>query len=296
MSLLRKLIHSLPASWRHFVYALGSVLFRQELKHLSSMQVEEQGIEDNLPYLKLEGIPYRFYGHFTANEFLIMYRYLTGRKIRSTFNETHYQLACDIAYRYLGPKKEPLSTGKYYDFQPGDVVVEVGAYIGHYAMRVADIVGPSGKVIAIEAIAENYHILKKNVETNQLHQLIPIHKAAWHSEGTLTLHHMANQRASVTAELLPDTNTTEVPCDSVDNVLLSQGVEKVDFVRVQVNAAELEVLKGMEHSLSAGVKLLITAPYQIDGQPASEVVIDYLKTKGYNVTLHNKSIMASKRS
>ena len=293
MLVLRGIANRLPAPLRKFVYAVGLFYYLKEFKHLSSMEIVAQGDDDGVPYLELKSAPYRFYGYSTDNEFTTMYR-LTSRDIRNKIDLSHYQLACDIALRYIGPDQNPLSQGKYYDLQAGDVVVEVGAYIGHYTMRVANLVGETGQVVAIEAMPENYAILEKNISANQLQQVHTIHSAVWHEPGTLTMHQMANQRASVTADLLPDTHTVTVPSDTLDNILASLHIEHVDFVRIQVNTAELAVLQGMEKTLTYGPRLLIAAPYQIDGRPASDVISEFLEARGYQTSLHGKSVFATK--
>ena len=55
-------------------------------------------------------------------------------------------------------------------FKPnyGDIVVDVGAHIGHYTLIAAKRVGPKGKVISIEADPKNFEILNKNIELNKL--------------------------------------------------------------------------------------------------------------------------------
>lgn len=50
--------------------------------------------------------------------------------------------------------------------QEGDLVVDLGAGIGDFAILASRRVGPEGKVIALEPNAEDYQLLKINVERN----------------------------------------------------------------------------------------------------------------------------------
>ena len=67
-------------------------------------------------------------------------------------------------------------TPQWYDFRErriiekivsrGDYVIDVGANIGTYSLIFADLVGPSGKVTAIEAERNNAGVLKHNIKIN----------------------------------------------------------------------------------------------------------------------------------
>ena len=70
----------------------------------------------------------------------------------------------DIEFRYLC--RRGIAQHANYAFQPGDIVVELGAYLGYYAMYVAQRIGPEGKIIAVELIPENYRVLDLNLKTN----------------------------------------------------------------------------------------------------------------------------------
>ena len=85
-----------------------------------------------------------------------------------------------------------------------------------------------------------------------------------------------------------------VSCNSVDNILEELKITKVDFVRIQVNGAEMEVLKGMAHTLKQYPKLLIAAIYNRNGHPISEDISNYLNNIGYNTELTEGSIYAYK--
>lgn len=265
-----------------------------EYKGISGLEIEASGLSpQGMPFVKLKG-GFTFYGYPPSRVQQSVYRYGIDKQLRSSLDEAAFGVACDIAFRYLEPKdgSDHLSRGKFYDFKPGDVVVEVGAFIGYYAMRVAELVGESGHVIAIEAINENTDILKRNVEENQLHNVSIVPQAAWNSTGTLTLYREARQQASILRKLVkPDAELT-VPCNTVDQMLDNLGIEDIDFVRIQVNGAEVEVLEGMTETLKTRPRLLVAGPYQRDGQPSWRIVEEFLRSHSYTTELHGLSIFA----
>src|SRR5499427_5223456 len=54
------------------------------------------------------------------------------------------------------------------DIKPGSVVADVGAGVGYHVWRLADIVGPSGKVIAEDIQEGMIQMMKKNIDDRKL--------------------------------------------------------------------------------------------------------------------------------
>ena len=52
--------------------------------------------------------------------------------------------------------------------QPGDLVIDCGAYIGDFTTRASRIIGPEGKILAFEANPKTYSICKRNIRSNRL--------------------------------------------------------------------------------------------------------------------------------
>jgi FkbM family methyltransferase len=46
--------------------------------------------------------------------------------------------------------------------RPGDAALDVGANVGHYTARMSELVGPAGRVIAIEPVVETFALLAAN--------------------------------------------------------------------------------------------------------------------------------------
>ncbi|MDD4106593.1 MAG: FkbM family methyltransferase [Candidatus Shapirobacteria bacterium] len=86
--------------------------------------------------------------------------------------------------RYIGQrialeKYEPYETKLILgQTKKGDVVVDVGANIGYYTILLADKVGKTGKVYAFEPDKINFEILKKNIEANNLNNVVAVNAAA----------------------------------------------------------------------------------------------------------------------
>jgi FkbM family methyltransferase len=51
----------------------------------------------------------------------------------------------------------------FLDLKSGDIVFDVGAHIGSFALKAARLAGEDGLVVALEPELENYRLLQENV-------------------------------------------------------------------------------------------------------------------------------------
>jgi len=136
----------------------------------------------------------------------------------------------------------------------GDVVVDVGANIGLFTLEMARAVGSTGRVFAYEPNPEVNGLLRDNVYLNQNAGRISaeVHcrpVAVGPGPGTATLHVRTRHRAmgsvvNVDAGTAPgETERHQMPVVDLDTELA--GIIEVKLVKVDVEGAELDVLRGM---------------------------------------------------
>jgi FkbM family methyltransferase len=176
----------------------------------------------------------------------------------------------------------------------GDVVVDIGAHIGRYTIISSKRVGPNGKVIAIEANPENYEMLKKNIQLNGLTNVTALNYAinSKEEESRLKLY-LPGEEVGYTIYNTIMTNRAnpiedkfvEVDAATLDNLLLLQqqqqngiGHEQVNWIKIDVEGAEFEVLKGATNVLSKSkdIALLIEVHNLHDGTNHYKDIIEFL--------------------
>jgi protein-L-isoaspartate O-methyltransferase len=63
---------------------------------------------------------------------------------------------------------------KLLNFQPGMAVADIGAGVGYYSLKIASLVGPTGKVYASDLQPEMLRMLRKRVEISKVRNVVPV--------------------------------------------------------------------------------------------------------------------------
>ena len=167
--------------------------------------------------------------------------------------------------------------------KPGMVVLDVGANIGLLTRHFCEAVGPSGKVFAFEPDPENFSCLEFNTKgcgNRSVHQLAI-------SDANGTAHLYLNARSSTGNSLLNQSDaagSVEVECRTIDTFLSENRVTQIDFIKIDVEGAELKVLQGMRETLRrlSSVKLVIEyCPKNLLGSGVEpQAVFNELRSQG----------------
>ena len=191
---------------------------------------------------------------------------------------------------------------KCYQLSKGDVVIDAGAHIGTFTVKAAKAVGNQGKVIAIEPEANNLQLLSRNVKANGLQNVSIVPKGVWESKGRLKLNISCKRTTghSFYRDAQFGTKDTkefrEVEVDTVDNIIRQLGIGPVNFIKMDIEGAEIEAIKGMDETLGGDVNLAIEGCHIIAGLRTYQVVIPWLKKMGVQVRRNGRIIYAKKRN
>lgn len=134
--------------------------------------------------------------------------------------------------------------------KPGNVIIDIGAALGQYTLCTAKLVGDSGKVFSFEPTSHSFKTLLHNLELNNVHNVHAFHLALTDQEGTVRLHHNSDpSRNSIGA--IEDTPMTyeEVTTCTLDKILIEHAIDRIDFIKLDVEGAEELVLRGAEQHL-----------------------------------------------
>jgi FkbM family methyltransferase len=156
----------------------------------------------------------------------------------------------------------------------GDWVIDIGANIGHYTKKSSDLVGPQGRVIAVEPVPATFALLAANVSLFQY--------------SNVTLLNVAASDQSAIAGM--DIPRFETGLNNYYGATLSQGdsarhvltlaldsldlPHRITLIKIDTEGHDAAVLHGLEALLRRDHPILIV-------ETSSPDVVEHLTTLGY---------------
>lgn len=164
----------------------------------------------------------------------------------------------------------------------GQCVIDIGANIGYTVRLATDLVGPGGRVLAIEPDPDNLRLLRAN--TRHLPQVAICACAVGAEPGVASL---SRSRWNAGDHRLYGNDGREqvtVPVNTVDRLVAEHKLSPVHFIKMDVQGYEPHVLPGMLATLRRDHPLLLTE-FWPNGMRAAggnpEVFLGSLHSLGY---------------
>jgi len=188
---------------------------------------------------------------------------------------------------------EPATVAAYRRIlRPGDIALDIGANRGAHSLPLAQAVGSTGKVIAFEPTARAYRRLIGSFDLNPSlkdrvifcqsmlaaspEKPIPEKIAAY-----WPLHAAMNQDP---LHMGVEESTENASVETLDDALSRLSVERVDFIKMDVDGFEMEVLNGAIRTISHHHPTIVMeiAPYMLEEKGIDGTApITFLTAMGY---------------
>jgi len=132
----------------------------------------------------------------------------------------------------------------------GDVVIDAGGCYGETALYFALKAGNSGRVFTFEFMPENLSIYHQNMELNSdvAQRVELIEKPLWEHSGEKLYIEGSGPGTRVQQET-NDPNAKKIETISIDDLVYDKKLTKLDFIKMDIEGAELQALKGAEKSI-----------------------------------------------
>jgi FkbM family methyltransferase len=143
---------------------------------------------------------------------------------------------------------------------PGTVVFDVGANVGLFTIALARRVGPNGRVFSMEPLPGNVDRLREHIEMNGLHNVIILDAAAADRTGEVIFYPGTDNvfGSTVFRDLRSRSEfSIKVPGVTLDDVWSDAGSPRVTIIKIDVEGAEMQVLKGVSKLVTACTPLLM---------------------------------------
>jgi FkbM family methyltransferase len=165
----------------------------------------------------------------------------------------------------------------------GDKVLDVGANIGTYTVLLSNWVGSTGTVYSFEPSKDNCEIIKKTLKINNMENVKLIEKAVTNFNGQSNLDVGVDCTGYyITRDIV--SKSSIVQCVKLDDIFKNN--EKIDFMKLDAEGQELNVLKGM-HELLKQPQLKIMMEFEPETHSKEndpEKTLDLLESYGYTFT------------
>lgn len=179
---------------------------------------------------------------FAVPDRLLDARLWCGCRVRV---DLHDGIQSSLYYRGLHEPKTTAILRR--ELRPGDCFVDVGSNVGYYAMTAACLVGPTGKVHAVEPSSRLGVRLAADIERNGLSARVMLHRCALADfDGQAYLqrgsHDLTPDGDRFISIVTSDADAEQVPVTTLDDLLVD--ASRVDVLKVDVEGSEMAVLRG----------------------------------------------------
>jgi FkbM family methyltransferase len=127
----------------------------------------------------------------------------------------------------------------------GQIGMDIGAHRGFWSLLHQHKVWPGGLIFALEPNPENYRNLIRNIAKNKISNIVPLPMAAW-SKGTLLSLEFGSD--SFTSRV-KEGKGNDVLAISIDGLVESLSLPRLDWIKMDIEGAEVEALRGAMKTL-----------------------------------------------
>lgn len=179
---------------------------------------------------------------------------------------------------------------------PGSVIFDVGANFGHYAITLADALHRDCSVHAFEPFPPNFERLRTNIRMNTLEHIIQVHaKGLSDLVGSGYMTTRADNSGAATLAVSVGADGYHVALTTLDSFCAQYRIEKLDFVKIDVEGYEERLLLGGKETISRFSPLILIEldpPKLIRAGSSVGRVVAQLNDFGYELCVaHRKRLV-----
>ena len=181
--------------------------------------------------------------------------------------------------------------------RPGMTFLDVGAHVGYMTLLGARAVGPTGRVIAVEAAPANAALLRANLAANGITNVEVIEAAASDRDGRVVLSQSPWNTGDNRAYPVPTMALVDVPAVRLDGVV--DPSIRVDVVKVDTQGTDHRAIRGMQALLARSRPVLVVEfwPHGIvEGGDDPPTVLSLYGAMGFDVRFLGEPVDGPARS
>ena len=145
----------------------------------------------------------------------------------------------------------------------GTVVYDIGAHAGFHTLLASSLVGPKGKVFSFEPSARNIEYLRRHLKINRCDNVAVLEAAVAEGEGSAFLEEGQEYAVGLVGRLCAQ-GSLKVKTVSLDSLVLSGKIPPPQYMKIDVEGAELRVLRGARKTLDTYSPVIFLSTHGFD--------------------------------
>lgn len=135
--------------------------------------------------------------------------------------------------------------------EPDSIILDIGANIGVTALGFS-LIAPRGKVYGFEPVPRTYGYLTENIRHNRRSNVTILNAGCGAQVATMTMHDDTYSAGSFIVQentFAKNVNAVKVEIIPVDKFVSDNKINRIDFIKIDVEGFEMDVLDGMARTL-----------------------------------------------
>ena len=176
---------------------------------------------------------------------------------------------------------EPYKTKAFLDsYKPGMVLYDIGAHIGYFSIMASAINQAKGQIYSFEPRPSNRAFFEKHAELNGASDIKLFPYAVGDKEGKVRF----NTHAGSATGHVSESGNIELDMINIDNWINTGKLPSPDYIKIDVEGGEIDVLKGCQNIIETKHPILLVATHSID---LHTWVCNFLDIKNYKYKILN---------
>lgn len=176
----------------------------------------------------------------------------------------------------------------------GDTIIDIGAHIGTFTVLAASRAA-EGRVISFEPVSGNFSLLEENVRLNRLANVHAQRMGVAGERGEYDISVSGADSTGCTICRKGD-GSERIRCITLEDVFSENGVERCDFLKIDCEGAEYQILMGApDHVFGRIRRIALECHDHLSQGPGHARLRQFLEGKGFTVAIRYPMMYAWKK-